>query len=79
MAKIHRGMDARASYALAIKNLKKELPKACTFLSPFTNRKGQNMLKYIVNGETHYSSIPANFTFTKADFDELRSAIISKV
>jgi len=79
MSQEKQGIDPRYIYALTLRELKKSLPKECTFLAPFTNRKGQNMVKYIVKGQDYYSSIPPNFIFKKADFDELRDNILSKI
>jgi hypothetical protein len=74
-----QGFDLRGMYASALKTLKKSLPKDCTLLAPFTNRKGLNLVKYIVNGKDYYSTIPPNFEFKQADFDVLREEILSKI
>lgn len=79
MDNVAKGFDPRMIYAGTLRVLKKSLPKDCTFLAPFTNRKGLNLVKYIVNGKEYYSSIPPNFVFNQASIDVLKEEILSKI
>lgn len=71
--------DNRSMYLGMLKLVKKELPRECTFLAPFTNSNGMAMVKYVVNKKEYYSSIPPDFTFSAADVEQLKDNILSKI
>lgn len=65
-------------FAHVLKNLKKELPKECTHLSPFKNSKGESYVRAIVNNTEYLITIPPNFVYKTAHINELRNKILEK-
>ncbi len=71
--------DAKVVFRRNLTALKKVLPKACTYLSPYKTSNGDFVIKAIVNGNDYYFSTPENLVFTKADISELQRAILEKI
>jgi hypothetical protein len=61
-----------------LKELKKDLPSACTFLAPYLDTNGELFAKAIVNKNEHYFSLPYDLEFSKADVDRLKNLILEK-
>lgn len=72
------GLNPIALFGLQIRNLKKDLPKACTNLSPYKNFKGEYYVRAIVNDMEYLFNIPKGFVFKSADLTELKNQILSK-
>ena len=70
--------DPKYIFGVIIKNIKKSLPSACTFLSPYKTSKGEYYVRAIVGGNNFYYTVPEDFVFTQADIDRLVFSIKEK-
>lgn len=61
-----------------VTNIKKGLPKSCTFLAPYKDINGDYSVKANVDGTTYYYSVPRGLIFTQAAIKELHSQILEK-
>jgi hypothetical protein len=61
-----------------LKELKKGLPKSCTFLSPYLDSNSELFAKAVVNKQDYYFSLPDNLEFSKADVERLENLILEK-
>jgi len=68
-------IDNRLLFGIMVKELRKSLPSACTFLSPLKTSEGEHRVKAVINGTEYQYTVPQDLTFTAADIDELRSVI----
>lgn len=69
-------IDNRLLFGMMIKDLKKSLPKACTFLAPFMTNVGEHRVLAKINGDEYQYTVPQDLSFTSADIEELRKVIL---
>lgn len=69
-------IDNRLLFGMMIKDLKKSLPSACTFLAPFMTSVGEHRVLAKINGDEYQYTVPQDLSFTSADIEELRNVII---
>jgi hypothetical protein len=74
-------VDPRVFFRLAIIDVKKSLPKTCTFLAPYKTRKGEYYVKAIVKRKgkdvvEKFYSVPPNFVYTTADKERLKEQVL---
>jgi hypothetical protein len=71
-----REVSARLILKDQLKNLKKVLPKACTFLSAITLSNGQLAVRAIVKGEEHVFATPPEIYYDSAGLRRLQDLIV---
>lgn len=60
------------------KLIKKDLPKACTFLSVAKKPGNKLYFKAIVNKQSYLYSLPENLELTNADLERVKKLILEK-
>lgn len=58
-----------------VKTLKSEVPKQCTFVSPYKDHKGEFTLMYKVGGQDYHISVPEDYDITVADRTRIKTLI----
>jgi len=65
-------------FADIVKDIKKHLPKTCTFLSPLKTTKGLLQVRAVIKNTEYRFTTPADLKFTNADVKKLRSSLLEK-
>lgn len=69
---------ALSIFADIIKDIKKSLPRTCTFLSPLKTREGEYQILSIINKIEYRLTVPSTLKFTQGDINEIESILSEK-
>lgn len=58
-----------------LKEIKKSLPKSCTFLSLYRRKEGDICIRSVVKKVEYYYTVPQDFILTEASFERIHSLI----
>lgn len=61
-----------------LKDVKKRLPSACTFLTSIKRASGEIHIRAIINKDTYTLRTPDNLNFTDAHIKEVYSSLLEK-
>lgn len=61
-----------------LRAIKKNVPKACTFISLMKTGEGEHLVKAMIKGDEYRYSIPQDLDLTQADYDRIENLITSK-
>lgn len=61
-----------------LRTIKKNVPKACTFISLMKTSEGEHLVKAMINGDEYRYTIPQDLLMTQADYTRIQNLIIEK-
>lgn len=65
-------------FADIVRDIKKKLPKTCSFLSPLKTTKGILQVRAVIGNNEYRFTVPAALNFTDADIRKLQSSLLEK-
>ena len=61
-----------------LRAVKKNVPKACTFISLMKTSEGEHLVKAMIKGDEYRYTIPQDLSMTQAEYDRIQNLIIEK-
>jgi hypothetical protein len=61
-----------------LRAVKKNVPKACTFISLMKTSEGEHLVKAMIKGDEYRYTIPQDLIMTQAEYDRIQNLIIDK-
>lgn len=61
-----------------LRAIKKNVPRACTFISLIKTIEGEHLVKAMIKGEEYRYTIPQDLSMTSADYSRIETLILEK-